>query len=193
MILSNVAIAEALDDGRLVVEPPPKDRTAGSESQFNTSSLDLLLSPDISVPKAGMSIAVDPSRGSLTETLSTLYESHVLGDAGFALEPGQFILARTVERVTFPILDGNRGSLAARVEGRSSLARLGLLVHFTAPTIHAGFSGTITLEMINLGPSPVVLKPYMRICQLIIEEVSGIPYRSDSRFQGQGTPTGQAS
>jgi dCTP deaminase len=76
------------------------------------------------------------------------------------------------------------------VEGKSSYARCGLLVHFTAPTIHAGFSGTITLELINFGPLKIELYPDMPICQLIVEQVSGMPFRNDSQFQGQSRPGG---
>jgi dCTP deaminase len=94
------------------------------------------------------------------------------------------VLGKTLERVELPILD-NGTSLAARVEGKSSYARCGLLVHFTAPTVHAGFAGTITLELINLGPLDIALYPSMPICQLIIEQVSGIPFRNDSQFQNQ--------
>ncbi|HTN02940.1 MAG TPA: hypothetical protein VL132_13730, partial [Planctomycetaceae bacterium] len=69
----------------------------------------------------------------------------------------------------------------------------GLLVHFTAPTIHAGFSGIVTLELINLGPLPVLLYPGAPICQLIVEEVSGVPFRNDSQFQSQARPGGQTT
>jgi dCTP deaminase len=65
-----------------------------------------------------------------------------------------------------------------------------LLVHFTAPTIHAGFAGNITLELINLGAIPILLYPEAPICQLIIEEVQGVPFRNDSQFQGQSTAGG---
>jgi dCTP deaminase len=81
--------------------------------------------------------------------------------------------------------------LAARVEGKSSYARCGLLVHFTAPTIHAGYAGTITLELINFGPIPIALYPGAPICQLIIEQVHGIPFRNDSQFQNQSHPSGK--
>ena len=81
-------------------------------------------------------------------------------------------------------------SLAARIEGKSSRARCGLLVHFTAPTVHPGFFGTLTLEMINLGPSPIALVPGMPIAQLIVEEVKGIPVENPSQFQGQSAPEG---
>jgi dCTP deaminase len=88
------------------------------------------------------------------------------------------------------LFDNADRSLAARIEGKSSYARCGLLVHFTAPTIHAGFKGTITLEIMNLGPYAISLRPQMPICQLIIEEVRGVPFRSDSQFQGQSQPAG---
>jgi dCTP deaminase len=65
-----------------------------------------------------------------------------------------------------------------------------MLVHFTAPTIHAGFEGTITLEIINLGEYAISLHPLMPICQLIIEEVRGVPFRNDSQFQGQSRTVG---
>ena len=74
---------------------------------------------------------------------------------------------------------------------RSSYARCGLLVHFTAPTIHAGYSGTITLELINFGPFPILLYPGAPICQLIVEQVSGTPFRNDSQFQGQSRAGGK--
>ena len=65
-----------------------------------------------------------------------------------------------------------------------------MLVHFTAPTIHAGFAGTITLELINLGPCNISLYPGAPICQLIVEEVKGTPVRNDSPFQGQSKAGG---
>ena len=89
-----------------------------------------------------------------------------------------------------PIPTGG-GALAARVEGKSSYAGCGLLVHFTAPTIHAGFAGTITLQLINLGPANISLYPGKPICQLIVETVAGVPFRNDSQFQGQSQPGGR--
>ena len=100
-----------------------------------------------------------------------------------------FILGQTLERVHLPIRE-TRPCYAARIEGRSSFARIGLLVHFTAPTIHSGFEGTIALEMINLAEYPISLFPGMEICQLIIEPVSTMPFRNPSAFQSQSTPTG---
>jgi len=74
--------------------------------------------------------------------------------------------------------------------GESSYARCGLLIHVSAPIIHAGFEGTITLELCNLGPQAISLYPGMPICQLIVEEVRGTPFRNDSQFQGQRAPGG---
>ena len=81
--------------------------------------------------------------------------------------------------------------LAARIEGKSSRARIGLLIHFTAPTVHPGFSGLLTLEMINLGPARILLRPEMPIAQLIVEEVKGLPFENYSQFQNQTTPAGE--
>lgn len=111
-------------------------------------------------------------------------------DQPYSLRPGRFLLASTLERVSFPIEGAGETTLAARIEGKSSLARCGLLVHFTAPTIHAGFSGHITLEMINLGPADILLTPGMFICQLIVEEVRGRPADAPAQFRGQKRPVG---
>ena len=104
---------------------------------------------------------------------------------GFPLKPGGFILGFTVEKVRIP----HESRIAARVEGKSSLARLGLGVHVTAPTIRAGFGAEqgkpllpIQLEIFNLGPWTIRLKPYMPICQLIFEEVREVPSQG---YQGQ--------
>jgi dCTP deaminase len=99
------------------------------------------------------------------------------------------VLGNTRELVELPIIPGQQ-VLAARIEGRSSIARCGLLVHFTAPTVHAGFKGTLTLEMTNLGVAQICLFPGMAICQLIIEDVLGEPNSNPGQFQGQTTPPG---
>jgi dCTP deaminase len=116
----------------------------------------------------------------------------ITDDQPFVLRPNRLVLARTHERIELPI-DSNGECLAARVEGKSSYARCGLLVHFTAPTIHAGFCGTITLELCNLGPLSIALYPRTPICQLIVETVRGVPFRNDSQFQGQRAPGGNVS
>ena len=93
-------------------------------------------------------------------------------DGSFVLKPNKFVLGLTYEKITLP----KASKIAARVEGRSTLARLGLVVHLTAPTIHCGFSGHIALEMYNFGHYPLILKPFeLRICQLIFERLGREP------------------
>jgi len=99
------------------------------------------------------------------------------------------VLGITRERVN--LKPGSR--IAARVEGKSGLARIGLVVHLTAPTIHAGWNGQITLEMINYSPFTLKLVPNKtRICQLIFERLESAPEREISTaFQGQTQPSGK--
>ena len=99
-------------------------------------------------------------------------------------------MGQTLETVSFPLNSAGDICYSARVEGKSSLARCGMLVHFTAPTIHSGFYGPITLEIINLGASGILLYPEMFVCQLIIEEVRGQPVDAPNQFRGQQGPTG---
>jgi len=110
---------------------------------------------------------------------------------GYPLEPDILILGWTKE-----FLDLKQSRLAARVEGKSSLARLGLSIHLTAPTIHAGFPGRIRLEIMNHGHYPIILRRDMRICQLIFEQTFGTPGRDyEGQFVGQlpGAPAGGSS
>jgi len=193
MILSNVAIQDALDRGALVIrpEPSPRQGTDLQRSPFQTTAVDLRLSDEISYFREGLPVNIDLRRGRF-ETLfsSNSMTEKLTEERPFALNPQKMVLGRTLEWVELPLpMAGNDASesscLAARVEGRSSYARCGLLVHFTAPTIHAGFKGHITLELINLGRIPVLLFPNIPICQLIVERVEGTPFRNDSQFQGQ--------
>lgn len=202
MILSNTAIFEALDDGRLVIDPEPTPRVTqqqGPKSPFGTSAVDLQLGPDLVRPKHVPHAVIDLGRpGDVSDTLSAFTEPIPLDAGSYELEPGpdNFILGQTLEVVRLPLpeeLDGpgrERPALAARIEGKSSRARFGLLVHFTAPTIHAGWSGRITLEMMCLGKTPLKLYPGLPICQLIIEEVVGDPSENESQFQDQMKPAG---
>jgi deoxycytidine triphosphate deaminase len=101
---------------------------------------------------------------------------------GYVLEPQAFILGWTREDIQLPV----NSRLAARVEGKSSLARIGLGVHITAPTIHAGFKGPIQLEICNHGSLRVRLRPKMRVCQLILEQTLGNPVKGyKGQFYGQ--------
>lgn len=196
MILSNQKIHDALDKGWLKIEPEPSPRRLepGKPCPYQTSALDLTLGDEVSYFKDGNlpPINIDLRKGKFIDLFAPHSETlKIREDQPYSLKPGRLVLARTREVVSFPISD-EAPCFAGRVEGRSSYARCGLLVHFTAPTIHAGFSGSITLELINLGPLNISLFPGMPICQLIIEEVSGSPFRNDSQFQGQSRPGGKA-
>lgn len=194
MILSNTAIFAALDGKRLIIDPEPTPRDPsdepGADWPYGTSSVDLRLGDEVSWFNEGLAVNIDLRRGKFAKLFGPNSTSRkITDDQPYALMPGKLVLANTLERVELPIADGVR-SLAARIEGRSSFARCGVLVHFTAPTIHAGFAGRITLEIINLGPIPILLFPAMYICQLIVEEVEGTPMRNDSQFHGQVRPGG---
>lgn len=111
----------------------------------------------------------------------------------FVLHPGEFVLGSTFESVTLP------DDVAARLEGKSSLGRLGLLTHSTAGFIDPGFSGHVTLELSNVATLPIKLWPGMKIGQLCFFRLSSAsehPYGSDlygSRYQGQRGPTASRS
>jgi len=183
MILSNEAIRRAILEKRIFLDPSPRE-------PFDTTAVDLRLGEHIRIPKENLQIIINPRKG-IAATLGEIYKEEKIPGTHYCLEPGNFILGQTLERIDLPLIPDESGNvLAARVEGKSSLARCGLLVHFTAPTIHAGFQGNITLEMINFGRYPIQLQFMMPICQLIFEIVQRKPTLSPSQFQGQCHPEG---
>ncbi len=181
MILTDREIRISIERGLIDVEPQP-DQTA-----YSSTALDLTLDENISLFKdtpQGVEIIDPGAKGySFNSVKEQISEARMIGAEGFALNSGKLILAWTKERVSLK----PEARLGARVEGKSSLARLGLAVHVTAPTIHSGFEGQIQLEIINHGPAPIRLRPGMRICQLIFEQTSGVP---DAAYQGQFTKQG---
>ncbi|MEX2176204.1 MAG: dCTP deaminase [Pirellulaceae bacterium] len=194
MILSNVEIHDAIDKKRLIIKPEPSPRTmgvAGGHCPYNTHSVDLRLSPEIVIPTTGKFSYDMVQAGNLAQLIKAHSQTLKLtADQPFILEPGRFVLGKTLEWIELPITANCEACLAARIEGKSSFARLGMLVHFTAPTVHPDFEGTLTLEMINLGPASIILRPDMYIAQLIVEEVKGCPNRNPSQFQGQRDAVG---
>jgi len=189
MILSNVEIVRCLNDGEFSIENI--EGTDPTKSPFNTSAVDLRLGSEILVPDGTAPVQLDLRGSGIAQYWSKNSKSkEISDDQPYSLKPNQLILANTYEYVSFPIRQDEGICYSARVEGRSSLARCGILVHFTAPTIHAGFSGTITLEIINLGIYNFLLTPKMSICQLIIEEVKGVPVSAPNQFIGQTRPAG---
>lgn len=192
MILSNSDILAGLDRGLFSIDPLA-DRDP-SRAPFNTSSIDLRLANQIVIPTCDASpVGIDLRKGGISAFWARHCQRAIITEhQPFELQPGMFLLGQTLERVSFP-LQVEATSYSARVEGRSSFARCGILVHFTAPTIHAGFAGQITLEITNLGPLSFLLFPGLSICQLVIEEVRGRPVRTPSQFLNQSTPEGNAA
>jgi dCTP deaminase len=184
MILTDREIRLALQSGTLTIRPAP------TEEAYASTSVDLTLDPTITeFVDREADMYFDPGRRDykLEAVLAQETRRIEIGesdDRRYELVPGKLILAWTAEYV-----DLRRSPrLAARVEGKSSLGRLGLAVHVTAPTIHAGFNGRIRLEVINHGRVPIRLRPGMRICQLIFEQTLGTPEKGyRGRFSGQDT------
>ncbi|MBM3333091.1 dCTP deaminase [Candidatus Sumerlaeota bacterium] len=190
MILSDGEMRTALRKKQIIVRPEP------DESRFTSSAVDLILGNEIVELKSPQELQSDQPLGVMPRLILNLVEIDVQAwlqrygkpvpkevDGSFLLPPGKFVLAKTQEYIALPL----RSKIAARVEGRSTLARVGLLVHFTAPTIHAGFEGHIVLEMCNFSPYELQLFPgKLRICQLIFERLGRIPKHAPrTRWLGQ--------
>lgn len=193
MILSDREIKAALARGALRLTPEPKPEA------WSSTAIDLSLDKELVLLRpttiAGVPTPVNPSDPNyrFDELIKGFGERIVIDTNGYTFKSGDFLLSWTQERVCLP----HRSRLAARVEGKSSLARLGIGVHVTAPTIHAGFgfkkgdesySGSpLQLEMWNCGPLDVKLMAGMPICQLIFEIVDGTPEKGyEGRFSIQG-------
>jgi len=194
MILSNVEIFKALDEGRLIIRPEPAPRVATvgqAHSPYDTHSVDLSLGNEITIPSGGQFTYDLTEPGKIADTIKQHSQTIQISDLQpFILKPQCFVLGKTLEWIELPIDPNQPTCLAARIEGKSSRARFGILIHFTAPTVHPDFKGTLTLEMINLGPASFILRPGMAIAQLIVEEVKGCPIKKPSQFQGQQNPAG---
>lgn len=187
MILSNVAIQKAIKTGRLIIDPQPlplRPSEREPDCPYQTSAVDLRLGNEISWFRPGLPITMNLIHGGFQTLFKDAAETKPLADGeAFELRPHMLVLAKTKEWIELPILnDSRKPCLAARIEGRSSYARCGLLVHFTAPTIHSGYAGPITLEISNFGQYPIALRANHPICQLIVEEVKGVPFQNVSQF-----------
>lgn len=177
MYLSDRDIIQRLEQGDLVIEP-----LDDPELQIQPASVDLRLGDSFRRWIEYPNHPFDTARPNLDHETSHTFLGRK--DQAFTLQPGEFVLATTIERVELP------NDLLARVEGRSSIGRLGITVHVTAGFIDPGFRGRITLEMANLNHSPVKLYAGMRICQLSICQLSSPclrPYgrRPGSKYQDQ--------
>lgn len=180
MILSDHDIKKALREKRIVIDPAPD-----LSVQLGSCSIDLRLGKKFRVFNHSKVALIDPQNPCATEDLMT--EIEVKNKDPFILQPGDFILATTMETITIP------DTLLARLEGRSSLGRLGIVVHSTASVFDPGWHGVAVLELGNLGRIPVALYPGMRICSFTFEELSSpvdVPYtkRKSAKYKHQSTP-----
>lgn len=203
MILSDSMIHQALEDGRLRID--------GSSHTIGPASIDLTLANDL-LEMSTYNYAIDPRKDDIANDLYLRSGMYPENGGYYLLEPQGFVLARTEQTITLnpqqvyipymtmrnPDLIGggknnqkqsycHRPPLVGRVEGKSSLGRLGLMVHITAGFIDPGFSGTITLELFNAAPLPIKLWPEMKICQLSLFETGVInhDYKESGRYFGQ--------
>ena len=189
-VLCDRDIRRAIEDKRLIIDPEPDLR------HYDPTSVDLTLDDkflqwDFEALKLawGEIPTLDIQKSNYVHFAAQFTkEVEKERDGSVILHPEQFILAQTKEIIGMP----TTSKLAGRIEGKSSRARMGLLVHFTAPTIHAGWKGPLALEIYCVGRVPLKLKEGYRICQLIVEEVSDIPTigMDGTQFQGQKNPRG---
>jgi len=178
VLLSDRDILAELKAGRVALEP-------FEDSMVQPSSIDVRLDRFFRTFENHRYPHIDPAEDQPDLTR----EVEPVGDEPFILHPGEFVLGSTYEVVTLP------DDVAARLEGKSSLGRLGLLTHSTAGFIDPGFSGHVTLELANVANLPIKLWPGMKIGQLCFFRLSSpaeFPYGSakyGSRYQGQRGPT----
>lgn len=178
VILSDRTLREQIEAGRICIDPL-------GPNAIQPSSIDVRIDNMFRIFRNHDRRVID-----VKEDLSDLTEIvEVDNGEAFVLHPGEFVLASTLEAISLP------DDLVARIEGKSSLARLGLLIHSTAGFIDPGFSGHITLELANVATLPITLYPGMKIGQISFQHMTtpaDVPYGSSaigSKYQGQRGPT----
>lgn len=180
MVLSDRDIKKALKDGRITIRPKPDLAT-----QLGSCSIDFRLGNSFRVFEHSRHPYIDPFKQGMGSGVTR--EIRVKDGEPFIIQPGDFVLATTTEYVEVP------DDLTGRLEGRSSIGRLGVVIHSTAANIECGFRGHIALELANMGKMPVALYPGMRICSLSFEQLSSpaqVPYykKKGAKYVGQKGP-----
>lgn len=185
MKLSDADVLKKIAAGEITITPTVPEENIGS------FSIDLRLGHHFRTFKQTACPFIDlgsiDSRFSMSEQLM---ESITVAEGeAFYLHPGELALGITIEKIKLPV------DIAGWLDGRSSLARLGLMVHITAHTIDPGWEGQITLEFANIGRIPLALRPRMRICAISFEPLTGPttrPYRlkKQAKYLGQDAPWG---
>ncbi len=180
MILSDRDIAKALKVGRIKITPKIDAKT-----QLGSCSVDLRLGKQFRVFEHSKFPYIDPNNPKLATDM--MAEVKIRDGEPFILQPGDFVLATTMETVKLP------DDLVGRLEGRSSLGRLGIVVHSTASIFDPGWEGMVVMELGNMGRMPVALYPGMRICSMTFEELTSpakVPYakKKAAKYVGQNAP-----
>lgn len=179
MILTDSDIKKYIQDGKIEITPTPNFSDA-----LGSCSIDLRLGYSFRVFELSKYPFIDPL-GKIKQ--ETTREMIVKEGNYFMMHPGEFVLATTLENVSLP------SDVVGRLEGRSSLGRLGIVVHSTASLVDPGFSGKIVMELGNLGKIPVALYPGMRVCALTFEKLEKpveVPYgmKKNAKYHGQNEP-----
>ncbi len=180
MILSDRDIKKAIVSGRIKISPKPDLKT-----QLGSCSIDLRLGKQFRIFNHSKFAFIDPASPKLSSEMMT--KISLSPGEPFILQPRDFVLATTIETITLP------DDLIGRLEGRSSLGRLGIVVHSTASIFDPGWNGVVVMELGNLGRMPVALHPGMRICSMTFEELTSpalVPYykKKSAKYAGQKTP-----
>ncbi|MBF0273728.1 MAG: dCTP deaminase [Nitrospinae bacterium] len=181
MVLSDGDIKKALEKGDIKITPAPN-----YEEQLGSCSIDLKLGNHFNLFNHSQHAYIDLRNGSFSSD-EIMREVHIDDNEKFIMQPGEFVLAVTKECLELS------SSLMGRIEGRSSLGRIGIIVHGTASVFDPGWNGNPVLELGNLGNMPVALYPGMRICSFTFEELSSPsenPYtkRKSSKYKFQDKP-----
>ena len=182
MILSDTDIKTALKSGKIKIQPSPDLKTA-----LGSCSIDLRLGNVFRVFEYSKNAFIDSTKKVEKDHITR--EVRVKSGEKFVMQPGDFVLATTLEKVRIP------ADLMGRLEGRSSLGRLGLVVHSTASIFDPGWNGNCVLELGNLGRMAVSLTPGMRICAMSFEELKSpadVPYtkKKGAKYAFQKGPEG---
>lgn len=181
MILSDADIKKNIQEGNIKIDPAPN-----FTEQLGPCSLDLHLGNSFKIFKVSRYSFIDLKNGA---NIDDMMEEVVVKDGGsFIIQPHDFVVAVTKENIELP------ANMMGRLDGRSSLARLGLVIHVTAARFDPGFRGKAVMELGNLGTVPIVLYSGMRICAMTFESISAaseVPYTSqkDHKYADQNSAT----
>lgn len=183
-ILPDKQLRKLVQDNSIYVENGPE---VDEDLQIGPSSIDLRLGYEFAIMETRRVEVLDTKE--IPELSKLQHSVKKTPDEGFVVHPGEFVLSTTMETVEIP------SNMVARIEGRSSYARLGLIPHAAGGFIDAGFEGQITLEIRNLGDVPIKIYPEDRICQMAVETMTAeaeTPYgdKADAKYMGQKGATG---